>query len=75
MFQLSKQGKQFGIKWKTADLATQAKERYIKEHTQAYAGLVQREFMDSGMTILEVEAEDIARARLSNEIKIIVEEI
>ena len=72
MYQLSKRGKTFGIKWRTQDQAQEAKAKYIEEHVHEYAGLVQREFVDSGMTILEPEARDIAYIRLEHEVQIIV---
>jgi len=61
----------FGFRYQTTDLALEAKQRYIDEHTKHRAGIVQRDFEANGMRILFSEAESIAAAQMKAEITVV----
>ena len=70
MYRLSGKNGLFGFRYIDSDRALEAKQSYIEEHKAHRAGIVQRNFHDSGMKILFSEAEGIAVDQMNNEITI-----
>ena len=71
MYRLSGKNGVFGLKYSTLEQAEEAKQHYIREHTKDKSFLVERQYRESGMKLLQSECEDIAAAFMQADISIV----
>ena len=71
MYRLKSNNGVFGLKYATKEQAEQAKQYYIREHIRDKAFLVERQYRESGMKLLQSECEDIAAASMQADISIV----
>ena len=71
MYRLKGKNGLFGLRYKTEEQAKQAKQAYIREHAKDKSFLVERDYREHGMRLLQKECEDIATAYMQAEISIV----